>query len=173
MPTACATMSRSPQSSGRSETASGTTPAFAASACNAATSPALTAILSGETQAMVVALPGAVPQIKSGRLRALGISSTKRLPLLHELNTIAEAGLPGYEASVIHGICVTAKTPPALVARLHRELVAAITVPEVRERLAAIGAEVLASTPEEYQAATRAEIKRWRQIIKTTGMSAN
>jgi tripartite-type tricarboxylate transporter receptor subunit TctC len=128
--------------------------------------PAAIDLIGGQLNFIFEAVAGGMPLVKSGRLRALGISSTKRLPLLHELNTIAEAGLPGYEASVIHGICVTAKTPPALVARLHRELVAAITVPEVRERLAAIGAEVLASTPEEYQAATRAEIRRWEKLVR-------
>lgn len=128
--------------------------------------PAAIDLIGGQLQYMFEAVAGGMPLLKSGRLRALGISSTKRLALLPELPTIAEAGLPGYEASVTHGVCVTAKTPPALVTRLNRELVASINSPDVRERLVNIGAEVIASTPEDYQASTRAEMKRWEKVVR-------
>ncbi len=128
--------------------------------------PAAIDLIGGQLQYMFEAVAGGMPLLKSGRLRALGISSTKRLGVLPELPTIAEAGLPGYEASVTHGVCVTAKTPPALVARLNRELVASINSPDVRERLISLGAEVIANSPEEFQTATRAEMKRWEKVVR-------
>ena len=128
--------------------------------------PAAIDLIAGQLQFMFEAVAGGMPLLKSGRLRALGISSSKRLGLLPDLPTIAETGLPGYEASVTHGVCVTAKTPPALVTRLNRELVASINSPGVHERLTNLGAEVIASTPDEFQAATRAEIKRWEKVVR-------
>ena len=128
--------------------------------------PAAIDLIGGQLQYMFEAVAGGMPLLKSGRLRALGISSAKRLSLLPDLPTIAEAGLPNYEASVTHGVCVTAKTPPALVARLNRELVASINSTDVRERLVNIGAEIIANTPEEFQASTRAEMKRWEKVVR-------
>lgn len=128
--------------------------------------PAAIDLIGGQLQYMFEAVAGGMPLLKSGRLRALGISSAKRLGVLPDLPTIAEAGLPGYEAAVTHGVCVTAKTPAALVMRLNRELVASINSPDVRERLISIGAEIIANSPEEFQAATRAEIKRWEKVVR-------
>ena len=128
--------------------------------------PAAIDIVGGQLQFQFEATAGGMQYIKSGRLRALGISSAKRLPMLPDLPAIAEAGLPAFEATVTHGVCVTAKTPPALVTRLNREIVAAIDAPGVRERLSAIGAEVVANSPAEYQAATRAEIRRWEKVVR-------
>lgn len=128
--------------------------------------PAAIDIIGGQLQFQFEAVAGGMQYLKSGRLRALGISSPKRLTTLPDLPTIAEGGVAGYEATVIHGICVTAKTPPPLVSKLNRALVTAINVPEVRDRLSALGAEVLASTPEAYQAATQAEVRRWEKVVR-------
>ncbi|HTD92125.1 MAG TPA: tripartite tricarboxylate transporter substrate binding protein [Burkholderiales bacterium] len=128
--------------------------------------PAAIDIVGGQLQFQFEATAGGMQYIKSGRLRALGISSAKRLPMLPDLPAIAEAGLPAFEATVTHGVCVTAKTPSTLVTRLNREIVAAIDAPGVRERLSAIGAEVVANSPAEYQAATRAEIRRWEKVVR-------
>jgi tripartite-type tricarboxylate transporter receptor subunit TctC len=123
-------------------------------------------IIGGQLQFQFEAVAGGIQYLKGGRLRTLGISSTKRLAALPEVPTIAEAGVPGYEATVTHGICMTAKTPPPLVTQLNREVVAATNAPEVRERLAALGAEVVASTPEEYRTTTQAEVRRWQKVVR-------
>lgn len=128
--------------------------------------PAAIDVIGGQLQFLFEATAGGMQYLKSGRLRALGISSAKRLALVPELPTLAEAGVAGFEASVTHGVCVTAKTPQALVDRLNRELVAVINAPDVRERLAGIGAEVLASSPEEYRLSTQAEMRRWEKLVR-------
>ena len=123
-------------------------------------------LMGGQLQFEFEAVAGGMQYLKGGRLKALGISSTRRLAALPDLPTIAESGVPGFEATVGHGICVTSKTPPSLVFRLYQELAATLKVPEVRERLTGIGAEIVGNTPEEYQAAIRAEIPRWEKIVR-------
>ena len=123
-------------------------------------------LLGGQLQFVFEAVAGGMQYIKGGRLKALAISSTKRLPQLPDVPTVAEAGVPGFEASVGHGVCVTSKTPAALVQRINQELVATLKVPEVRDRLIGIGAEIVGNTPEEAQAAMRIEIPRWEKIVK-------
>lgn len=123
-------------------------------------------LIGGRLQFEFEAIAGGIQYVKSGRLKAIGISSAKRMPSVPDLPTIAESGVRGFEATVTHGICATAKTPPALVARINRELVAAIRTPEAQERLTAIGAEIVANSPEEYQASIRAEIPRWEKIVR-------
>ena len=128
--------------------------------------PAAIDLIGGQLQFLFEATAGGMQYVRSGRLRALGISSARRLSTLPDLPAIAELGLPNFEASVTHGVCVNARTPPALVARLNRELVAAINSPDARERLVAIGAEIVANSPEAYQAATLSEIKRWEKVVR-------
>jgi tripartite-type tricarboxylate transporter receptor subunit TctC len=123
-------------------------------------------LMGGQLQFEFEATAGSMQHVRSGRLRALGISSAKRLSLLPDLPTIAESGLRGFEAVVTHGVAATAKTPPALVARLNREVVAAIDTPGTRERLMAIGGEIVGSSSDEYQAITRAEIRRWEKVVR-------
>ena len=123
-------------------------------------------LMGGQLQFAFEAVAGGMQYLKGGKLKALAISSTKRLAQLPDLPTVAESGVPGFEATVGHGACVTSKTPPALVTRLNQELVATLKIAEVRERLAGIGAEVVGNTPEEAQAAIRAEIPRWEKIVK-------
>lgn len=123
-------------------------------------------LLGGQLQFMFEAVAGGMQYIKGGRLKPLGITSLKRLASLPDVPTIAESGIPGFEASVGHGVCVTSKTPAALVTRVNQELVAVLRLAEVRDRLAGIGAEVVGNSPEEAQAAIKAEIPRWEKIVK-------
>ena len=123
-------------------------------------------LMGGQLQFAFEAVAGGIQYLKGGKLKALGISSARRLPALPDVPTVAEAGVPGFEAAVGHGVCVTSRTPPALVNRLNQELVATLKVPEVRERLAGLGADIVGNTPAEYEAAIRADIQRWEKIVR-------
>ena len=130
------------------------------------TSPMLTDLIAGQTSFTITGVPPLYPHVKSGRLRALGIASARRLALLPELPTIAEAGVPGYEATTWFGPLAPAKTPREIIARLNAELLKILQRPDVRERLAADGAEPVGSTPEEFAAYIKVEIERWAKVIK-------
>ena len=107
-----------------------------------------------------------LPHVKTNRLRALGTSSLQRLAAAPEIPTIAEAGLPGYEASLWYGIVVPAKTPPALIARLNSEFVQAVQQPDVRERLNSEGVQIIGSTPEQFAEHLRKESAKWGKVIR-------
>ncbi len=123
-------------------------------------------LLGGQLQFVFEAVAGGMQYIKGGRMKALAISSARRLPQLPDVPTVAESGLPGFEGSVGVGICVTSKTPAALVQRINQELVATLKVPEVRERLIGIGGEIVGNTPEEAHTAIRTDILRWDKIVR-------
>jgi tripartite-type tricarboxylate transporter receptor subunit TctC len=123
-------------------------------------------LIGGQLQFEFEAVAGGMQHIKSGRLRALGISSTKRLDTLPDLATIAESGLPSFEAIVTHGICATAKTPTAIISELNKAITNAIQTADTKERLIAIGAFVIGNSPAEYRAMTEIEIKRWDKIVR-------
>ena len=127
---------------------------------------AATDLIGGQLQFELEAIAGGMQYVRSGRLRALGVSAPKRLPSLPDVPTIGEAGVPGYEATVGHGICATGATPPSVVARLNREIVAAINSADVRERLSAIGAELVGNSPEEFRASIKADIPRWEKVVR-------
>ena len=132
--------------------------------------PALVDLLSGEVQLMFSSMVAIIPHIKAGRLRALAVTGKKRSALLPELPTLAESGLPGYEAGSWYGILAPAGTPAAVVARLNLEINKALRQPEVSERLAAEGAEVIGGTPEEFTAHIRDELARVRKILRDGGI---
>lgn len=131
---------------------------------------ALTAVMSGEVQMMFAAAAPARPHVQSGRVRALAVSTATRSPSYPELPTVAEAGLPGFEAVSVHGIFVPAKTPESLVARLNQEIVRVLQRPESRERLASIGAEPVGGTPAQLAAAIKDEVARMGKIIREAGI---
>jgi tripartite-type tricarboxylate transporter receptor subunit TctC len=111
-----------------------------------------------------------MPFVKAGKLRALAITSSKRSPLEPTLPTMAEAGVPGYEVIGWNGIVAVKGTAPAIVSRLHTEVAAILRTPEVKQRLAALGAEPVGNTPEEFGAFIKAEMARWGKIIKEKGI---
>ena len=103
-------------------------------------------------------------------MKALAVSTATRSPSYPDLPTVAEAALPGFEAVSAHGVFVPAKTPDSILARLHQEIVRVLQRPESRERLAAIGAEPVGSTPEQLAAEIKAEIARMGKVIREAGI---
>jgi tripartite-type tricarboxylate transporter receptor subunit TctC len=132
--------------------------------------PALVDVVGGQVQFMTDTINSALPYIRDGRLRALAVTSAKRSSVLPEVPTLREAGMAGFEAGAWQGVVVPADTPQAVVERLNTELNKALKDPEVLKKLAAQGAEPLGSTPEEYGAYLRSEIKRWGELAEATGV---
>jgi tripartite-type tricarboxylate transporter receptor subunit TctC len=132
--------------------------------------PALVDLLSGEVQAMFSSVVAIVPHIRAGRLRALAVTGQRRSPLMPEVPTLDESGLPGYQAGSWYGMLAPAGTPRPIIVRLHDEIVRALAQPEVRERLAAEGAEVAGSTPEEFAAHIKSELARTGKLLREAGI---
>ena len=126
---------------------------------------ALIDVMSGQVQFGTPTIPPALGFLKAGRLRALGVTGSKRTPILPDVPTIAEAGVPGYESSAWWGVLVPRGTPPAIVERLNREIVRVLGMDETRERLAALGADTVGSSPKELGDFLRAETARWKDVI--------
>jgi tripartite-type tricarboxylate transporter receptor subunit TctC len=130
----------------------------------------LAALVTGEVHFSFVSVISAAPHMKSGRLRVLGVTSGERVRALPDLPTIAEAGVPGYEATTWVGVLVPAKTPRPIVLKLNQEIVRILKISEVNERIAHAGADVLATTPEQFSAIIRGDLKRYSELIKAIGI---
>jgi tripartite-type tricarboxylate transporter receptor subunit TctC len=131
--------------------------------------PALTDVIAGQVQVMFATSASVIPFIKAGKLRGLAVTSARRSPSVPDLPTVAEAGVAGFEAITWHGVVVPAATPAPLVERLNREIVSVLGLPDLRERLAALGAEVLAGTPREFADYIAAEIPKWSKVVRDSG----
>jgi len=129
--------------------------------------PALTDLLSGQDQLMFSSVVAILPQVRAGKLRALAVTSRKRMALLPDIPTIAESGLPSYETSSWYGILAPAGTRPEIVRRLHDEIVKVLAQDDVRQALAREGAEPVGDTPEEFTEFIRAEGQRLGAVIKS------
>jgi tripartite-type tricarboxylate transporter receptor subunit TctC len=127
--------------------------------------PAIQSALGGHTPIAFTVITPAVPQVKEGKLRALAVTTPKRSPALPEVPTLAQAGLPDQEADTMQGILVPAGTPKPIIDLLHREIVKAMDLPNVKEKLVALGYEAVASTPDEFAARIRTEIPKWGKVI--------
>ena len=134
--------------------------------------PALIGLLSGETSVMFDNLPPSMPYIRGGRLRAIAITTATRYGGLPDLPTIAEAGVPGYEASSWFGVVVPAGTPREIITRLNAEVNRALNLPDMRERFAEQGATPAPGTPEDFGAWIRSEIAKWAKVVKASGAKA-
>lgn len=137
------------------------------------TGPALIDLLAGQTQLVFAGVPGIIGHVKTGRLRALGVSTLKRLAIFRDLPTIDEAGVRGYEATQWYGILAPAGTPQPVVAKLNSAMVNALGTAQMKERLAADGSEPLPSTPAEFLEFIKKEIARWAPVIKAAGIRAD
>ncbi len=132
-------------------------------------SPQMVALLGGEVAVTWATAPSGVPFVKAGKLRALGVSTARRMPALPEVPTIAEAGVPGYDAMGWNGLVGPAHMPPAVVQKVNAAVVKIFNTPQVRERFVALGAEPIPSTPEAFASLMQAELPKWAKIVKASG----
>ena len=132
--------------------------------------PALVSVLSGESQISFPNLSAALPHIQSSRLRVLGVTSAKRLPTLPDIPTIAESGVPGYEATGAVGMIGPANMPRSVVQRLNREIVDILKSPEVSEIFLKVSMLPSPTTPEEFTDYIKSELKKWAPVVKQAGM---
>ena len=128
--------------------------------------PAITALLGGHVAAMSATAITGLPHVRSGRLRGLGVTSAKRSAVAPDLPTLAEAGVPGYEATQWYGVLAPAGTARDLISRLHGELTRVLQLADVKSRFAADGVEVVGDTPEQFGRHIRAEIVKWAKVAR-------
>ena len=132
--------------------------------------PAMTDVLGGHAEVMMGSLIQTIPHIRSGKLRALGVSGMKRNPALADVPTIAEAALPDYDASNWWGVVAPAGTPQPVITRLHNEITAIVSSPETRKRLENEGAEPLTMSPAEFGRFIQTETRKWSRVVAEAGM---
>lgn len=137
------------------------------------TGPALNEIIAGQVQVALFNMIAALPIVQSGRLRAIAVSGAKRSPRLPDMPTLTEQGITGFEEVGGHAMWAPAATPKEIVGRLHQEIVKALQSPEVKARLEAEGAEIIGNTPEQAAAVIRADLEKWADVIRRTGIRAN
>jgi tripartite-type tricarboxylate transporter receptor subunit TctC len=135
--------------------------------------PAVTDLLGGQVDYMFDSITSAAPHIRSGKLRAIGVTTLKRSSALPEVPAIAEAGLPGYELSPWFAVYMPAGTPQPIVDKMNAALLEAMKLPEVRARFASIGAEPIGSTPQQLATHLAAEMAKWGKIIQDRGIRAD
>ena len=132
--------------------------------------PALTDLIAGQVQMLFANPAASIAHVKSGRLRALAVSGDKRSTLMPEVPTVAEAALPGFEASTWWGILAPARTPDAIVLKLNAELARSLTSPEAQARMAALGADIVGGPPQRLTDHLRAEIPKWGRVIRVANI---
>lgn len=130
------------------------------------TAPSVTDVIAGQVDCTFTGAPAVLPHIRSGRLRALAVSSPQRLPSLPEVHTVAEGGYPGFEADQWYGIVAPAGTPVTVVARLNAEINKALALPELAQQLAVEGAVPMPTTPQTFGQLIEREIPRWAEVVK-------
>jgi tripartite-type tricarboxylate transporter receptor subunit TctC len=134
--------------------------------------PALADLMGGQLPVAIDAMIPSAAQVRAGKVRALAILASERSPLLPDVPTIAEAGFPGLEASATFGLMLPAKTPPAVIAKVHAAMRRAISQPATRKQLDEMGYQVVANTPEQFGAFLREQITTWTKIVKDNNIKA-
>ncbi len=130
---------------------------------------AVLGVITGEISMAILNLPPALPHVKSGKLKALGVSTPKRSAAVPELPTIAESGLPGYSATAWYGVLAPAGTPREIILKLNAEIVKSLWTDEVKKRIASDGGEVIGSTPEEFTTVMKIDIAKWAKVVQASG----
>lgn len=133
---------------------------------------AVTGLLGNQAQFMFVVSPASVPQIKAGRLRGLAVTTLKRSGAVPELPTMVEAGVPDFDAAAWNGMMVPAKTPRDIINKLQAESARALRLPDVQEKITALGFETVGGTPAEFAKFFKAELDKWARVAKATGAKA-
>jgi tripartite-type tricarboxylate transporter receptor subunit TctC len=121
----------------------------------------------------ILNLPPTLPHVRSGKLKALGVSTAKRSTAVPEIPTIAEGGLPGYEASTWYAVLAPAGTPNDIITRLNSELVKGLRSEDMKKRIAAEGGDIVGSTPEELTVVIKRDIEKWTKVVAASGAKAN
>jgi len=132
--------------------------------------PAVTDLLAGRLDMMFENLPTILPHVRSGKLRLLAVGTRQRSALAPEFPTVAEEGVPGYDSATVFGVLAPAKTPPAVIARLNKDMVAILKSADAKSALAARGLEAVGSTPQEYGAQIKDEFVRYGRIAKAANI---
>lgn len=132
-------------------------------------SPAFTGLMGGEIAIYMSSIPPALPMLNAGRVKALGVTSAKRMPTLPNVPTIAETGLPGYEVTNWYGVMVPAGVPKDVLAKLHGDLVKILKLPDVQQRFQSEGGDVMPITPEQFATFIKAEIAKWEKAVRASG----
>ena len=135
--------------------------------------PSMIATVGGQVHFAIPAFPTAVPHIKTGKIRILAVTGTRRVPAMPEVPTVAEAGVPGSEFTIWFAMYAPSGTPKTIISRLHQVIVKSLAAPETREQLAKAGVDPESSTPEELGKYLRSEIARWAKVIKASGIPIN
>ena len=134
--------------------------------------PAVTDLLGGQVHLMFDNVPNVLPHVKAGKLTALGQTGTKRSPLIADIPTVAEAGVPGYEVTVWFGLVAPAGTPREVIQKLNAEMLRILAMPDVRERFLAQGVEPVGGTPEQFGEHIRAQMAKWAKVVADAGVKA-
>lgn len=134
---------------------------------------AVIGVMTGEISLAILNLPPALPHVRSGKLKALGVSTATRSSAVPDIPTIAEAGLPGYDAGTWYGLLAPAGTPGDIIARLNAELVKGLRSAEMKKRIAAEGGDVIGGTPDEFTAVIKRDIEKWTRVVAASGAKAN
>jgi tripartite-type tricarboxylate transporter receptor subunit TctC len=132
--------------------------------------PALVDVISGQVSISFPSILTSLPQVRSGRLRALAVSGARRSATLPELPTMMEAGVKDYESATWYGIVAPAATSPEIVSKLNAEIAAILRQPDTRERIARDGADPVGNTPQQFGAFMKSEIEKWRKVIRAAGI---
>ena len=135
--------------------------------------PAMIELVGGQVQLVFATAATAVPQMKAGRIKGIAVSTAKRSALLPDLPTVAEAGLPGFEANNWYGVLVPAKTPRPIINRLNTEVTKVLNIPDVKQFLFNQGLDTNPGTPEQFGAYIKSEIAKWAKVVKDSGAKAN
>jgi tripartite-type tricarboxylate transporter receptor subunit TctC len=129
-------------------------------------SPALTDVIAGRVVMFIGNLPPAMPHIKAGNVKALAVTTAQRSPLVPDIPTLAESGLPGFETVAWFGLFAPAGTPKAIVDKLQAEVAKIVREPDIRERMAALGGEPVGNTPDQFAAIVKGDVAKWKKVVK-------